>query len=122
MLPMRIMKVAPMHRMIGMDAEFSSLTKFPKVRKFPLNRLMRTHSARSTATGAHLRQCPRRVPFSAATGFKSVLLEQRITGRLAPGYRSLRSLIHTSVFFPDALARKREGKLFEIIAFTRARA
>jgi hypothetical protein len=71
---MRIMNVAPMHRTIGMDAEFSNLTKFPKVRKLLLNRLMRTHSARSTATGAHLRQCPRRVPFSAETGFKCVLL------------------------------------------------
>ena len=54
MLPMRMMKVAPMHSTSGMAAELSRRMKLPRVRKLALNRLMRMQSASSTATGAHL--------------------------------------------------------------------
>src|SRR5690349_2392507 len=56
MLPIRMMKVAPMHSTMGMAAALSRRRKFEIDRKLELNRLMRTHRASSTATGAHTRQ------------------------------------------------------------------
>ena len=56
MLPIRIMKVAPMQSTIGMAAELRSPIRLEIERKFGLKAVIKTHSASSTATGAQLRQ------------------------------------------------------------------
>ncbi len=64
--PMRMTNVAPMHRTMGIEAELRIRMMLLTVRKLPLNSEIRMKRPTSTASGAHLRQCVRRLTCVAA--------------------------------------------------------
>jgi hypothetical protein len=84
---MRIIKVAPIERTSGIDAELSSPIRLDVDKKFGLKMRIKMHNATRTATGAHLRQ---RVKNGAASTDVRLIAEfipcyKKTAGRRLPG-------------------------------------